>query len=156
MDLKSQKIMASKTMKCGKSRVWIDPTRIADVSDAITLADIRKLISDGVIRKLPEKGLSGFRTKKRAAQKAKGRRKGKGSRKGGAGTRLPKKKTWMKRIRAIRKLIRHLKDEGKIDNKTYRDVYVKSKSGFFRSKSHVMIHLERNGLLKDSGKKEEK
>ncbi|MBI2172683.1 MAG: 50S ribosomal protein L19e [Candidatus Aenigmarchaeota archaeon] len=156
MDLKSQKNMASKVMKCGKSRVWIDPARIADASDAITLADIRKLISDGVIKKLPEKGQGSFRAKKTASQKKKGRRKGRGSRKGSAKTRLPKKKTWMKKIRAIRKLIKHLKSEGKIDNRSYRDVYVKSKSGFFRSKSHVMIYLERNNLLKDPGKKEEK
>lgn len=136
-------------MKCGKSRVWIDPSRLADVSEAITLGDIRKLARDGVIKKLPETGVSSFRTKKMLAQKAKGRRKGRGSRKGHA---IPTKDVWIKRIRAIRKLIIHLKEEGKIDNKVYRDMYSKSKSGFFRSKSHVMIHLERNNLLKDAGK----
>ncbi len=147
--------MAAKVMKCGTSRVWIDPSRLADVSEAITLADIRKLAADGVIRKLPETGTSRFRAKKIAAQKAKGRRKGKGSRKGHLGTRVVKKDVWMRRIRSIRKMIRSLKDENRISNKTYRDIYTKSKSGFFRSKSHVMIHLERNNMLTER-KKEEK
>ena len=147
MELKSQRTMAAKVLKCGKSRIWIDPSRIADVSEAITLADIRKLAADGVIKKAPEIGTSRFRAKKIARQKKKGRRKGPGSRKGHLGTRLVKKEAWMKRIRPIRKMIKGLKDEKKITNKTYRDIYIKSKSGFFRSKSHVMIHLERNNLF---------
>ncbi|MBI2579947.1 MAG: 50S ribosomal protein L19e [Candidatus Aenigmarchaeota archaeon] len=144
-----QKTMAAKVMKCGRSRVWIDPARLADVYEAITLADVRKLVRDGVVAKLPENGTSSFRTKKLLAQKAKGRRKGRGSRKGCI---TNKKSEWTKRIRAIRKLIIHLKEEGRIDNSAYRDVYRKSKSGFFRSKSHVMIYLERNNLLRKGEK----
>lgn len=150
MDLKSQKIMAAKVMKCGASRVWIDPYRNADVSEAITLLDIRKLVCDGVIKKAPKTGTSRFRAKKIASQKKKGRRKGMGSRKGHLGTRSPRKENWMKRIRSIRKYILELKNENKITNKTYRDVYVKSKSGSFRSKSHVKIYLERNNMLQAS------
>ena len=35
-------------------------------------------------------------------------------------------------------LLRQLKADGKIDGQTYRAMYVKSKSGIFRSKSHVI------------------
>ena len=148
IDMKSQLEMSAKVMKCGKSRVWMDPTRVADIEEAITLGDIRRLVKDGVIAARPKKGLSSFRTKKKAAQKKKGRQKGRGSTKGHKGTRINKKRTWIKTIRSIRKLISELKTKGSIDNKTYRDLYMKSKSGYFRSKSHVMIYLERNNMMK--------
>jgi large subunit ribosomal protein L19e len=148
MDLKSQRMIAAKLMKCGKSRVWLDPARSADISEAITAGDIRKLINDGVITTVPKKGLSSFRKKKKAAQKKKGRMRNRGSFKGAMGTRNNKKKVWMKTIRAIRSLLRDLKAKKEVDNKTYRKIYTMSKSGFFRSRAHVMIYLERNSLLR--------
>ncbi|HIG97345.1 MAG TPA: 50S ribosomal protein L19e [Candidatus Aenigmarchaeota archaeon] len=146
--IKSQLEMAAKIMKCGKSRVWMDPTRLADIEEAITSEDVRRLIRDGVIAAKPKKGLSTFRKKKIAAQKKKGRRRNRGSTKGKIGTRFNKRHTWMKTIRAVRKLIKDLKETKSIDNKTYRDVYMKAKSGYFRSRSHVMNYLERNNLIK--------
>ncbi|MEM7819830.1 MAG: 50S ribosomal protein L19e [Candidatus Aenigmatarchaeota archaeon] len=156
MDLKSQKNMAARILGCGKSRIWIDPSRVADVAEAITANDIRKFINDGIIKVIPKSGLSSFRKKKLIKQKSKGRRKGIGTRKGCKGARTPKKKIWMKRIRTIRKLLRELKNNNKIDNKTYREMYNKSKSGFFRNKSHVMIYLQRNKLLKEDIKEDKK
>lgn len=140
--------MAAKIMKIGASRVWFNPSRLADVDEAITSEDIRRLIRDGVIAARPKTGLSNFRKKKLAGQKKKGRRRGRGSVKGSKGTRVRKKKVWMKTIRPIRAMLKQLKTESRIDNRTYRDVYMKSKSGFFRSRGHVMIYLERNNLVK--------
>ena len=145
-ELKSQKAMAARVLKCGMTRVWISPENIADVEEAITAEDIRALIKDGVISAKPKKGNSNFRRKKIAAQKKKGRRRGRGSRKGNVAG--EKKRAWISRIRAIRKLLRELKAGGRIDGKTYRSMYTKSKSGIFRSRSHTMIYLERNGLLR--------
>ena len=34
--LKYQKNVAARILKCGKSRVWLNPSRINDVSEAIT------------------------------------------------------------------------------------------------------------------------
>ena len=84
MDLKNQKRMAAEILKCGHTRVWLDPNRIEDVADAITRADIRTAIESGTIRALPKKGISRGRARYMAAQKAKGRRRGQGSRKGTA------------------------------------------------------------------------
>ncbi len=140
--------MAAKIMKCGKSRVWMNPSRIADIAEAITTEDVRHLIKDGVIQAEQKTGISNFRGKKRAAQKKKGRRRGPGSVKGKKGTRHNRKEGWMKTIRTIRKQIKEMKDKSSIDNITYRDLYIKSKSGYFRSKAHVMIYLERNNLIK--------
>ncbi len=151
MKMKLQKNLASKVMKCGRSRVWLEPTRIADISEAITTEDVRKLIKDGLIKEMPQKGLSSFRKKKMLAQKVKGRRNGSGSRKGKA---VKGKNLWIKKIRTIRAALRELKDSGRIDNKTYRHLYMVSKSGFFRSRSHLMNYLEKNNLLKERVQKE--
>lgn len=145
-----QKILASRLLKCGVSRVWIDPAKVSDVEDAITAEDIRRLIKDGVISASPKTGVSTGRKAKLMKQKKKGRRKGRGSRKGKFGARTPAKKQWAKRIRAIRTMLKQLRDDGTIEKRTYRQVYNVSKSGFFRSKSHLMTHLERNNLLKKS------
>ena len=143
-----QKMIASKVLKCGVSRVWIDPSRINDVEDAITTGDVRRLIKDGVILALPKQGTSSSRKAKMMKQKKKGRRKGHGSRKGKSGARTPPKAQWMKRIRVIRALLKQLHRQGAIETRTYRIMYTTSKSGFFRNKSHLMTHLERNNLLK--------
>ncbi len=149
--MKAQKMMASKILKCGKSRVWMDPSRLADIDEAITSEDVKRLVRDGVISARPKAGISSFRKKRLAVQKRRGRRRGRGSVKGHKGTRLQKKRTWIKTIRSIRKMLRELKSQGRIDNRTYRDIYTKSKSGYFRSKGHVMIYLERNSLMKGAG-----
>lgn len=150
MDLKSQKTIAARILKCGKTRVWIDPVRIGDVSEAITGSDIRRLIDEGAIKKIQKQGVSSFRKRKIMRQKKKGRRKGVGSRKGSLGTRLNKKDVWMKRIRSLRKLLKQLRNENKIEKKTYRNLYMKTKSGFFRSKAHLMNYIERNELFKEN------
>ena len=143
-----QRQIASRVLKCGTSRVWIDPSRIADVSDAITAADIRRFIKDGVIRKLPKQGTSNFRLKKLAIQKKKGRRKGHGSRKGYRQRSASGLAAWTSRIRALRSELRQLRDAGRIEKKAYRVMYKKSKSGFFRSRAHLRSYLEKEGMMK--------
>lgn len=151
-DLKSQKTVAARILKCGTSRVWFEPSRIADIEEAITAGDIRHLVADDVIRALPKKGLSNFRKKKSMEQKSKGRRKGKGSRKGKLGTRNNQKEMWVKRIRILRKMLQGMKSEGNLENKIYRKLYRTAKSGFFRSKAHMMSYIEKNSLLKQAEK----
>ncbi len=141
MTLASQINIATRLLKCGKSRVWLDPARNADIENAITAGDVRKLISDGIIRKMPARGLSNFKKKKMVIQKAKGRRSGKGSRKGSRAN--VQKRLWISRIRAIRDELAKLREAGKIDKSTFRQLYSKSKSGFFRSRAHLRIHIEK-------------
>ncbi len=148
-----QKKIASKILKAGVSRIWIDPSRISDVEDAITTEDVRRLIKDGLVKAMPKQGVSTSRKSKLMRQKKKGRRKGLGSRKGKSGARTYSKMQWMKRIRSIRALLKQMRDQGAIEKSTYRNLYMTSKSGFFRSKSHLMTHLERNNLLKKTSSK---
>ena len=153
MIMKAQREIASRVLGCGKSRIWLDPSKIKDIEEAITADDIRRLIKDGLIRTVPKKGNSGYRIGKNRLQKSKGRRKGKGSRKGKIGTRAQRKKLWIKRIRALRKTLKELAEQKKIGKAAYRTLYKMSKSGFFRSRAHLMLHAEKEGMLKQQKSK---
>ena len=65
MNLKLQRKMAAKILKCGENRIWIDPTALEDVASAATKEDVRELIESGVIKRKPVKGISRARINKR-------------------------------------------------------------------------------------------
>lgn len=147
MNLSNQRRMAAEILKCGIHRVWIDPNRMEEVADAITREDVRAAIRAGIIRKLPVKGQSRGRVRYRALQKKKGRRRGPGSRKGSSGARSPKKARWMRTIRALRRVLKELRDEGKLERSTYRMLYLRAKGGMYRSKAHLLQHLRAESYL---------
>lgn len=153
MGLRMQRKVAARILKCGMSRVWFDPVRLPDVEEAITTGDIRRLIKDGVIKAVPKRGISRSRKLKIMMQKRKGRRKGIGSRKGRAGSRTEKKKTWVNKIRSQRVLLKELRTSGRIEKRAFRDIYRMCKSGFFRSRSHLLSYLEKEGLVKPDKEK---
>ena len=149
MDLKNQRRMASELLKCGVNRVWVDPNRSEDISDAITRADVRILINSGAIAARQKKGVSRGRAEFEKAQKRKGRQSGHGSRRGKKGARKPSKERWMQSIRPIRRKLKELRDTGKIDPATYRIYYLKAKGGVFKSRSHLISHLKSVDILKE-------
>ncbi|MCJ7464475.1 MAG: 50S ribosomal protein L19e [Thermoplasmata archaeon] len=149
MNLKNQRRMASELLKCGVNRVWVDPNRSEDVSDAITRADVRMLINSGTIVARQKKGVSRGRAEFEKAQKRKGRQTGHGSRRGRKGARKPSKERWMQAIRPIRRKLKELRDTGKIDPSTYRIYYLKAKGGVFKNKSHLVSHLKSEDILKE-------
>lgn len=149
MNLKNQRRMASELLKCGVNRVWVDPNRSEDVSDAITRADVRILINSGTIVARQKKGVSRGRAEFEKAQKRKGRQTGHGSRRGRKGARKPSKERWMQAIRPIRRKLKELRDTGKIDPATYRIYYLKAKGGVFKNKSHLVSHLKSEDILKE-------
>ncbi len=142
MKLDNQKRLAAQILKCSEKRIKFDPDRLSDIKESITKADIRNLIKDKAIIKIAITGVSGVRTRKRLIQRRKGKQKGPGSRKGSRGARIPRKREWMNRIKAQRGLLKRLKDKKIIDKKLYRDLYLKAKGGFFRSKRHIRLYLE--------------
>ncbi|MBC8444130.1 50S ribosomal protein L19e [Candidatus Woesearchaeota archaeon] len=143
MKLTAQKTISAKLLNCSKKRVIFDIERLDEIKEAITKADLRSLIKDKAITAKPVQGISRFRAKKRQIQKNKGKQKGQGSRKGKKTARLPKKKIWMNKIRLQRKFLKEIKDKKVIEGKTYRDLRSKSKGGFFRSKRHIKIFLDK-------------
>ncbi len=148
MNLKFQREMAAKILECGVNRVWLDPNALDEIASAATKDDVRELIERGLIKRKPVKGISRARINKRKAQRRKGRRRGHGRRKGRATARMPRKRQWIMRIRALRKRLRQLKEEGVLDSRTYRTLYRKAKGGEFRSVSHLNQYLEAHGLLR--------
>ncbi|MCW3976189.1 MAG: 50S ribosomal protein L19e [Candidatus Bathyarchaeota archaeon] len=137
MSLKSQKRMAAKLLKVGRNRVWIDPEEIDRVEASITKNELRKLMHDGVIRSKPKLGVSKDGHGKRT--------KGSGSRKG---SKFPKKKLWIMKIRALRKRLRKLVSKRSITKPTYRKLFGMTKGGAFRNTGHLNEYIETNKLLR--------
>ncbi len=155
--MKIQKRLASQVFNVSEKRIKFDNQRLADIKSAITKSDIRKLADEGAIVKIQEKGVSRGRARKIKSQKSKGQRKGKGSRQGKSTARLPRKESWMNKIRSQRNLIAEFREKKLISNDTYRKLYLKCKGGFFRSTRHIKIYLEDNKLFqKEEENKENK
>ena len=148
MNLSYQKRVASKLLKCGVHRVWVDdrPEVQERISEAVTRDDVRLLIVQRFIRKHQKKGISRGRAKQAAQQKAKGRRRGQGSRKGHGGARTPKKEAWMTRVRALRKELGNLKADGTLNATQYRKYYRRVKGGVYNSRNHLRYNMEIDGI----------
>ncbi|HLP79536.1 MAG TPA: 50S ribosomal protein L19e [Acidobacteriota bacterium] len=147
MDLKLQKRLAAKVLKCSPQRIVFDTAKLATIKEALTRADIRDLINSNIIHAVPEKNTSRVRARHIQAQKSKGLRKGTGSRKGTAKARADEKYVWMNKVRTQRDFIKQLKDNGRIDNTLYRSLYDKVKGNFFRTRGHIKLYLEEHSLF---------
>jgi large subunit ribosomal protein L19e len=139
MNLKSIKRIASRILNVGISRIKINAKtkeEKEELEKASTGKDIYKLIEKGIIKV------------KREFLKWKKEKKKKHVRKGGKYSIVDKKRRWINRIRPIRRLLKELKEKGKIDNKTYWMLYRLAKGGYFESRTHLMLYLQKNKLLK--------
>jgi large subunit ribosomal protein L19e len=143
VSLKSQRRLAAQVLKVGQNRVWINPERIDEVETAITRAEIKKLIHEGTIQQLPETGVSRSRARSLHEKKKRGLRRGPGGR---SKPRVSGKAIWVKRIRALRRRLRELKEKRVITESTYRRFYRMTKSGVFRSIAELDRHIESEGL----------
>lgn len=141
-DLRAQKRLAADVLGVGENRVWFDPAAQDEVAEAITRADIRDLIDRGVVQKAPLRGNSRGRARERDEKRAYGHRKGPGSRKGKAGGRQDQKESWTNQIRAQRRVLRELRDEGKLTPAQYRDLYGMASGGEFRSVRYLRNYIE--------------
>ena len=141
-DLANQRRLAAEVMSIGVNRVWMNPEAYKDISTALTREDIRKLISEEKIGKRNIQGVSRGRARKVAETRAYGHRKGHGSRSGAKGARNPKKEQWMKKIRALRSQLKEMRENKTIEVSTYRKLYRKAKGGEYRSRAHLIAHIE--------------
>ncbi len=147
MKLTVQRRLAASLLKCSPKRVWFDNSNHEKIKEAITKADIRLLIHNGLIQERPQKGISRSRANKRLVQKRKGRQKGQGSRKGRKSARLPKKEAWINKIRLQREFLRELREKKIVEVAAYRELYRKAKAGIFRSKRHLKLYMEEHELV---------
>ena len=143
-DLSAQKRMASDILDVGKNRVWFNPDRQGDIADAITREDVRELVEEGAITAKDKKGNSRGRARERKEKQAYGHQKGAGSRKGKAGARQNEKENWTSRIRAQRKKLRELRDDGTLSTSQYRDLYDQAGGGEFDSVADLQRYIDAN------------
>ncbi len=136
-----QRRIAAALLKCGASRVWMEPTAAMKIGKAITRADVRRLIKQGTIKKLSEHVPS---------PSAGPRRQDIGSRKGARGARSGLKDGWLKIIRPQRSMLRELKPN--FQPGAYRRLYRLVKGGAFRSRAHLKIYVDEKKLLRPDGK----
>ncbi len=141
-DLASQKRIVAAILKCGVNRVWFDPERLSDIENAISREDLRGLVVDGAIKARQKKGVSRGRARDKMAKRSYGHCRGPGRRKGAAGARHPGKRSWIQKIRAIRKALVALREAATINPHTYRVLYRKAAGGQFRSVAHMKAQLE--------------
>ncbi len=153
MMLDVQKRLAADILKCSPKRVKFTDERLNDIKESITKADLRGLINDGAIYKIPTRGISRYWAKERRFQQKKGRQKGFGARKGKKTARTVPKDTWMNKIRAQRGFLMELKEKGMLDTPVWRDLYMKSKGGFFRSVRHIKLYATEHGMIKKATQK---
>lgn len=145
MSVVSQKRLAAELLKVGVTRIWVDPEDTDRVSSAITREEIRKLIHEGSIRKIPQVGISRGRKRVRRKELLAGRHKGPGSTKG---TVAHRKKRWAIRIRSIRRRLRALRDKRLITTKVYRKLTLMAKGGTFRSAAHLDEYVDTHKLAR--------
>jgi len=148
MKLNLQKRIAAQILKCSQKRVKFDNSKLSDIKEAITKADIKSLIFQGTIKKRPLKNTSKYWARKNKAQKRKGRQRGHGSRKGTLSARFPRKRVWINKIRLQREFLKELKDKKLITSLIYQELYLKAKGGFFRNKKHIKLYLDEHKLVK--------
>ena len=153
MKLDLQKTLASKVTGAGKSRIKIDFEHRDKIKEAITKADIRDLLDEGVISVTPLKSNSRGRAKARLAARKKGRRRGQGKRSGTNNARNNSKSDWINRIRLQRKLLKSFKDRGLLESSDWKMLYLKAKGGFFKHKRQLLQYMDQNKLLKKENKK---
>ena len=139
--LTQQRRVASEILKVGKTRVFMDSDHLEEIKNAITRADIRKMINHGYIKAKSEK----IKRPKEVTKK----KQGQGSRKGLKGARTPKKERWMNTVRPLREMLKGLREQEKIDIKTYRKLYLQIKSGAFRNRSHFKLYLKQRGIISE-------
>ncbi len=146
MQITNQKKMAAQILKCGVHRVWINPSYLDQVAQSVQKEDIREAIDNGWIKAKAIQGTSRVRALKRKEQKMKGRRKGHGKRSGTSNARNPRKQQWMSTIRAQRRTLKDLREEGVLERSQYRHYYLKAKGGSYRSVSHMKTQMGLDGI----------
>ena len=136
VNLRAKKRLVSRVVGVGVHRIWFDAEHVDDITDAITRENIRSLITANTIKIKPFTGTSRGRAKTKKIQKSK-RGTTAGSKKGSKGARIGKKQVYVKKVRALRYLLKVAKDRKEITNPQFWSLYKKVGGNTVRNKAHL-------------------
>ena len=143
VSLKLQKRLAAAVLKCGKRKVWMDPSEVSNIAVANSRQSVRSMIKNGMIVKKHNLMHSRARVNIRHEAKARGNHTGYGKRHGTMNARIPEKLLWMRRIRVLRRLLRKYRDAGKIDKHMYAHFYALAKGNRYKTKRVLIEQIHR-------------
>jgi large subunit ribosomal protein L19e len=138
MSLKTVKRVVSRLEKTGVSRVRIMDVKAAE--SALTADDIRALLKSGAVVVIPETGTGRGKARIRDIRRKAGRGRGEGSRHGTPSAVLTDKKRWMRRVRALRRLLKSLKSSLALGD--YKRLYRMVKGGSVRDKKQLVEYAK--------------
>ncbi len=141
VNLRTKKRFVSRVTGVGIHRIHFDSDHLDDISDAITRANIRSLLTANTIKIKPIKGTSRGRAQRKKMQKRK-RGTTQGSKQGRKGAREGKKEVYVKKVRALRYLLKVAKDRKDITNKEFWTLYKKVGGNTVRNKAHLRSLME--------------
>ena len=126
MNLRNKKVLASKVLNVGIGRITFVSSRLKEIQEAITRQDIKELFSDGAIK---IKEVKGRKTKKKRKTR---RRQGKIKM-----SVKKRKQNYVKLTRKLRRYIKELDKQERLEKGEYKELRKKIKTRTFRSKSHL-------------------
>jgi len=129
--------LAADILAVGEKRIRFVSDKLSDIKSAMSRADVRDLIDKKAIIVLPKKG---------RRKKTKREKRGEGSRKGSKSNE-DRKREWMNRVRAQRKLLRLLIANNILKGEHKRKIYLKIKGNSFRNKRALVTYLKDNELI---------
>ncbi len=141
VNLRAKKRLVSRVTGVGIHRIWFDAEHVDDIYDAITRDNIRSLLTANTIKIKPFKGTSRGRAKLKKIQKKK-RGTTAGSKKGAKGARVGKKEVYVKKVRALRYLLKVVKDRKEITNPQFWSLYKKVGGNTVRNKAHLRLLVD--------------
>lgn len=144
MGMRFAKRAAGAILNRGINAIRIKPEANVDAAKALTKDDIRKLIAKGDIYALKAKHNQSEGAKLLKQARSEGRSRGMGSRRGTRKRRIGR--TWEKKVRSQRRLLKELKFMEKIDTKTFTHFYRQIKGNQFETKANLLLQLREHGV----------
>jgi len=136
VNLRAKKRLVSRMLDVGIHRVTFDSDHLDDIGDAITRDNIRSLLTANSIKVKRIVGTSRGRARIKKIQKRK-RGTTAGSKKGKKGARVGKKEVYVKKVRALRRLLKVFKDRKDITNPEFWELYKKVGGNTVRNRAHL-------------------